>query len=76
VIITMNDESAQRSPFAKTAQVIGWGRGRPARNTPKLRKSWVDDSQSVSALRAHCGRDARGPTSLDRFHIDKQRWQR
>ena len=48
--------------------MIGWDRGRPARNAPQVRRSLEVSPEAIFALRAHCGRDARGPSqSLDRF---------
>ena len=46
------------------AQPLHWDRGRPARNAGR-RSPFRNDSiaASVFALRAHCGRDARGPNN-------------
>ena len=52
------------------SQVICWDRGRPARNAPKARGFQAAVSLFIFALRAHCGRDARGPSkSLDWLNV-------
>jgi hypothetical protein len=51
-----------------SAQAICWNRGRPARNAPQARTFRFP---LYFALRAHCGRDARGSSkSLDRWLLD------
>jgi len=45
-----------------TAQEIGWDRGRPARNALEARSFVLTFRFLKFALRAHCGRDARGPS--------------
>jgi hypothetical protein len=47
----------------QTTQVIVWDRGRPARNAPQARNLSKVISKTIFALRAHCGRDARGPSN-------------
>ena len=43
-----------------------WDRGRPARKRAAGAQRFGSTSSNVFALRAHCGRDARGPsTSLE-----------
>jgi len=42
-----------------TGQVICWDRGRPARKRAEARRL-LEMLNPFSALRAHCGRDARG----------------
>ena len=44
------------------AQVIVWDRGRPARTRRRRGGFQAATFPFIFALRAHCGRDARGPS--------------
>jgi hypothetical protein len=62
-------EVARFSRSGDPAQVICWDRGRPARKRAEGAKSLQRVRIVVFALRAHCGRDARGPSkSLETGH--------
>ena len=50
--------------LGRQSQPLLWDRGRPARNAPQARSFICIAKTLVNpffALRAHCGRDARGP---------------
>ncbi|SRR5258705_13958370 len=52
---------AARDTEDSTVQAICGDRGRPARKRADGAQSFASCSEYIFALRAHCGRDARGP---------------
>jgi hypothetical protein len=57
----------------KMVQALHWDRGRPARNA-RWAKSFPERLYCRFALRAHCGRDARGPINKLLPDIDKAQY--
>jgi hypothetical protein len=45
-----------------TAQALHWDRGRPVRNEHRRCEDFAPIEKHLFALRAQCGRDARGPS--------------